>query len=828
MRIQHSLPAMTAARISMRNQTCLAKNLEKLSSGLAINRSADDAAGLGISESMRAKLWRLDQAKQNVLDGIGLIQTADGALTEMHSMLQVMNRLSLQCMTGTLTDTQRGMLEEEYQQLVEEMDRIAKETNFNGIHMLDGSVSEVEGALLVEESEETPKEEAGPVREMPSGPAVSISGTNFTIRSGGVYTIEDSFTGKITIEGSGQNVLLKSTSGNTLTNVSIDCAKETNLYIENLHIKNDISSLNDNPIINFKGTGNSLNLVGDNGLTANITYRANTASLIHVGEGTELTVYEAGIGGTLSVGCVGGEDNGSDFDRARTLQGALIGGGKDETCGKIHIVDGTLSLNTEFIRGAGIGSGFQGRGGDILIEGGKIDVKLWGEGAGIGGGSLSDGGNIMVTGGEINVKNIRATKEEVLGAGIGGGRTGSGGNIEISGGRIIIDHNPYQFQSNDYGGHGAGIGGGGAVGGRAHGVTDDKAGDGGSIHITGGEIELRTKYGAGIGGGGCYTGGRCNAGDGGEITIDGGTIKINVTHGGAGIGSGACASASGNGGATGTILIRGGDIDIQHSFGAGIGAAHVRGTLYGSDQSSSSITILGGDVRTTGNRECAGIGAINKGNSAAIVIDNVHSGGSVTVSTISSAPYLPVNAIGDGFVNDDANPTKVKVAKGSKVDVLNGMTWKREYFPPGTLADNLLGEGSLSKPERGLIIQLSERPEKIYIYIENMRAHSLGLTKTRIDSYGASVKAHKRVNNAIELVSGCRGRLGACQNRLEHTLNNIEVGSENIQAAESRIRDTDIAKEFTTYSKNSILLHASQAMLTQANLAPQEVLNLLR
>ncbi len=820
MRIQHSISAINSTRMMVKNQTCLAKNLEKLSSGFAINRSADDAAGLGISEAMRAKLQRLSQAERNALDGIGLIQTADGALAEMHNMLQVMNRLTLQSMNGTLEGQERQMLDEEYQQLVEEMDRIAKETNFNGIYMLDGAVSKEEGALLVEEEleESLPSTPAA----KPSGPAKLISGNNFTINSGGVYVIDDNFKGTITIAEKGQDVLLKSESGQTLQGVSIDCAAETDLYIENLHIKNSLSR---SPIIKFQGKGNSLNLAGSNEFTANLN-GSSTTSLIHVGEGTELTLYESGAGGKLSVSCTGG-DASPNFDSNTALQGALIGSGRREACGKIRVVDGTLSLDTTFVRGAGIGSGVQGKGGDIDVEGGTIDVKLWGEGAGIGGGALSDGGNITITGGEVNITNIRNEKEVVLGAGIGGGRAGDGGNIEISGDcHIRIDHGQYGFTS--HGGDGAGIGGGGGIGYGGHGYAQDsKAGNGGNIHITGGTIDLRTNYGAGIGGGGCWTAGRCDAGDGGNISIEGGTIKID-TRNGAGIGSGGCGTG-GDGGATGTVLITGGDIEIKHFYGAGIGAGSVRRQSSDSDQSSSSITILGGDIEINGSGPCAAIGTTEEDDryaasreSAAINIDNVYRGGSITITNRS----IPPNAIGDGFKNDAARPTKVKVAIGSNIQVPENMPWAKNYIPPGTLPGSQL-PGGQGKPERGLIIQLSEHPEKIYIYIDNMRPHSLGLAKTKIDSFTASTKANKAVSRAIELTSICRGTLGACQNRLEHAINNVQISYENIQAAESRIRDTNFADEFASYTKNNILLHASQAMLTQANLTHQGVLKLL-
>ena len=141
MRIQHNIMAMNAYRNYTNNTSALSKNLEKLSSGYKINRAGDDAAGLAISEKMRAQITGLDKAQDNAKDGISLVQTAEGALTEVHDMLNRMYELAEQSANGTFEDaTDRGQLQKEVDQLKDEINRIADSANFNGINLLDGSM----------------------------------------------------------------------------------------------------------------------------------------------------------------------------------------------------------------------------------------------------------------------------------------------------------------------------------------------------------------------------------------------------------------------------------------------------------------------------------------------------------------------------------------------------------------------------------------------------------------------------------------------------------------------------------------------------------------
>jgi len=137
--VQHNMQAMNANRMLGIVSTNQAKSTEKLSSGYRINRAADDAAGLAISEKMRSQIRGLTQASTNAEDGISMIQTAEGALNESHSILQRMRQLAVQAANGTETDNDRDNIQDEIEQLQDELDRIAETTEFNTMKLLDGT-----------------------------------------------------------------------------------------------------------------------------------------------------------------------------------------------------------------------------------------------------------------------------------------------------------------------------------------------------------------------------------------------------------------------------------------------------------------------------------------------------------------------------------------------------------------------------------------------------------------------------------------------------------------------------------------------------------------
>lgn len=139
MRIQHNLTAINASNKLKSNESTVSKNIQKLSSGYRINSAADDAAGLAVSEKMRREIAGLSQAQDNTKNGINFIQTAEGGLNEITSILQRMNTLAVESANGTYQNNDRTDLQKEFTQLQTEIDNISSSTDFNGYKILDGT-----------------------------------------------------------------------------------------------------------------------------------------------------------------------------------------------------------------------------------------------------------------------------------------------------------------------------------------------------------------------------------------------------------------------------------------------------------------------------------------------------------------------------------------------------------------------------------------------------------------------------------------------------------------------------------------------------------------
>ncbi len=189
--VQHNITAMNANRMLGMTTGSLSKSTEKLSSGYRINRAADDAAGLTISEKMRKQIRGLDQASTNAEDGVSAVQTAEGALTEVHSMLQRMNELAVQASNGTNSEDDRKAIQDEISQLTTEIDRVAETTKFNETYLLKGDDNTknvymnghdagLKGTLTDGATTATFKVAAG---ALDAGKKVTIGGKEYTIGS---------------------------------------------------------------------------------------------------------------------------------------------------------------------------------------------------------------------------------------------------------------------------------------------------------------------------------------------------------------------------------------------------------------------------------------------------------------------------------------------------------------------------------------------------------------------------------------------------------------------------------------------------------------------
>lgn len=305
MRIQHNIAALNTHRNLGANQASAAKNLEKLSSGFKINRAGDDAAGLAISEKMRGQISGLDMASKNASDSISLIQTAEGALNETHSILQRMRELAVQSSNDTNVTDDRDALQKEISQLTQEIDRVANTTEFNTQKLLDGGFS---GTFQIGANEgQTMKMDIGKMDSASLGlnSSVTIKETGTTANNANNAVLAD---GTYTLDGTN----LKDNKGNVvgtfatdkITVATKDVVTLTNTELKNkstitisnnganFEVKNEATGSNKLSAGTYKVSGK--NLLKDDKLVGTVDYSATGTHKITV-NGKDITEAELGF-----------------------------------------------------------------------------------------------------------------------------------------------------------------------------------------------------------------------------------------------------------------------------------------------------------------------------------------------------------------------------------------------------------------------------------------------------------------------------------------------------------------------------------------------------
>ena len=260
--VQHNLSAMNANRMLGITTGSLAKSTEKLSSGYKVNRAADDAAGLAISEKMRKQIRGLDQASANAEDGISAVQTAEGALTEVHDMLQRMNELAVKAANGTMSTDDRQTVQDEVEQLLTEIDRVAETTKFNELYMLKGDTSDKTVKLSAKDAGLDGKLVTGAnsatftISTLKLGDSVSIGGKTYTIGDATAKNVADSVA-KLTM-ATGSQVTL-----NGVQYTIVDTEPEED-EAKNLITKDTIEKrINGGKLTSVKFNGKTYNVITD-------------------------------------------------------------------------------------------------------------------------------------------------------------------------------------------------------------------------------------------------------------------------------------------------------------------------------------------------------------------------------------------------------------------------------------------------------------------------------------------------------------------------------------------------------------------------------------
>ena len=631
--IQHNLIAQNANRQLSVTGTRKSKSTEKLSSGYKVNRAADNAAGLSISEKLRAQIRGLGKASTNAQDGISLIQTAEGALNEVHSILDRMKELSVQASNDTNTETDRNQIQMEINEMVSEVNRVASTTQFNTMNLLDGSLAEKKSGS------------SGSV----SPDALSLGNKTYIFELMGVN-------GKV------ENVT--STSGvdsNSFTNNE----KELATFAKKA-AANAVSKLYENYPSLFNNSATSgvqvgLDLGGIDGQNGTLAYAQLGYS---TGSGSSTMQYTMKIDtADYNPASFGSMDSNQRANLAATIAHEMTHVAMYDTL-TAGMVSGSGRFPSWFIEGmAQTSSGDNGwvsnqlsssssdaRIAEYMSNG---SVRDYGAGylASMYLGQLASGSDT------VSSANIKSGLNKVLGD-LSSGKTLNETIAKYTGYSGVIDFENKVFNSADQ-------------------ATKS------FVHNL---LTARGQYGG--------------------------------------------------------------------------------GSLLASDLSTSTGTAFA----------------------------------------------VPQDADTNYKVDIDYRAMKNVFSDGIDMDF-------------GGSGFN----GGFAESRGGLKLQVGALSgQAVSVFIEAMNARAIGIEGLSVLSFESAGAANASIEEAIDKVSTQRAKLGAMQNRLEHTIMNLDNTQENLQAAESRIRDTDMAKEMVQYSMANILEQAGQAMLTQANQSAQSVLSLLQ
>ena len=292
--VQHNISAMNANRMLGITTGSLAKSTEKLSSGYKVNRAADDAAGLAISEKMRKQIRGLDQASANAEDGISAVQTAEGALTEVHDMLQRMNELAVKAANGTMSTDDRQTVQDEVEQLLTEIDRVAETTKFNELYMLKGDTSDKTVKLSAKDAGLDGKLVTGAnsatftINTLKLGDSVSIGGKTYTIGDVKAKNVANSVAALTMATGS--QVTL-----NGVQYTIVDTEPEED-EAKNLITKNTIEKrINGSKLTSVKFNGKTYNVITDNAGGAADGIDDNESSIITANKAYEYMAKELAL-----------------------------------------------------------------------------------------------------------------------------------------------------------------------------------------------------------------------------------------------------------------------------------------------------------------------------------------------------------------------------------------------------------------------------------------------------------------------------------------------------------------------------------------------------
>jgi len=722
---------------------------------------------------MRAQVRGLDQAVRNSQDGISMIQTAEGALNETHSILQRMRELSVQAANDTLTSQDRSYIQLEVDQLKEEVTRIATTTQFNKKKLLDGSAS----VLWSADKLETKALVRGALRQVDQFGQKSAAEGNFKISiiaDPGEAAIQKSDIFKIKHENVIMNVSKNEEAGvqsvrvDSLPAGTYNITRDSTVAGVALTNQQQFGTTAAMTLVAATGAGVGgasifLEVVAVNTATNMVTFRATNNVLNRDGTvstlvNDNLLVGSAGVSiSSLGLGtstlALGGNANTADRAAAYAIGNKIvlgyIGSGGDASV----IISG--STNTEWFGHWGTATAT-----DLKDRTFNLDAAA-------------------VAGNDVHFRNFYLN-------------TANGTLYESD---IVLQLNDSFIASAGFlaGFEAAFVG-----------------------QVAKGDVQLRDldKF--------WDANGRFMIEDPQNITITQGDGKQAVVT------------------LNSTDTLRDIEFKLNNAVAFGLGQAQyldshtdrfvdfVETSTYNTPESvegtfviRSAIAGKAGELNFAGDEDIIKALSLNviqdsRESQYRVSINDAHSGATIAsnVKVTGNMLYGVVHANVDVEFDAMAN-TKLEWSESAK-----GFRLTR---------DSGIYETVLHLADNTTVFQIgANEKEDMGIDIGDMSAKALGINNVLVTDRESAARSITVIDSAIDRVSGQRAKLGAYQNRLEHTINNLGTSSENLTAAESRIRDVDMAKEMMEFTKNNILSQASQAMLAQANMQPQSVLQLLQ
>ncbi|MFH1675834.1 MAG: flagellin [bacterium] len=861
LQINQNIISLNALRSLGQTSRVLSKNVERLSTGLRINRAADDAAGLTISERLRAQIRGLKRASQNAQEAISLIQTAEGALSETNSILQRIRELAIQAANGILTQNDRQEIQREVDQLIDEVDRIADSTQFNSKNLLNGNAAAL---TSVDDPARTQLIVTGDVGK----------GGNFTInttlleeptlaayKTDHMHTIAgadrvgiingettylnhaDFLNGSTNIGLAQMEVQSQSANGRLLvsagsavvsvvgTSVAVGAdtifdainSQEITLGTDRIRITGfDVngvainSSLTitaatswaalatflENALFSLPGTDGSVTMGASNG---RLRISAGTGKTVVISSLVFSDVDLSGSKLTLSVTpfslVATGANIGDIFiDQAsvaitansnrivETVQGNdpfVLG---DATTGELYIrLDGDVTTGSDEIIFNTLGQNELQQYGSLTQTSTPAGFYTFRVSAvtdrtyritNLDTGSISSTVSIAQAGTANNLnldtfQGLRLTFDAILVA-------GETGIIHVSTNNVLPAQNTTQLQSI------AAFQENGVFNGRDYieiGIAANPLGRTTSILL--------------------------NKTD----TIDDLVGKISL------------AIANPN-----SIV----DLNLEDALVGGAYPDLVHYNLTGPAAGTISITTPIPGVELVFSGDEGTINALSMFQVAETILPNYN----ISIVNIETGALIASGESNTGVLRGILPGIEVRfdTTQGFKLDpdgavneVMAPYNLDPNVRPTVSLTSDYLGSSFVHIVPNALVFQIgSNYGQKLQLAIGQMDADAIGIKSLLVTSQESAENAITQVDSAIDKVSSFRSKLGAVQNRLESTIRNLDVAYQNLSSAESGIRDLNVAEEVIDFTRNQILLQSGIAVLAQANMLPQTVLQLLR